>query len=56
MTDADRLGGSHHQYDDPFERGKLDRASCGWILLGAFILLVITWMLVMLGLIFDGPR
>ncbi|MFE1881241.1 hypothetical protein [Streptomyces diastatochromogenes] len=57
MTDPDRPGNSDHCPDTPFERGKLDRASCGWILLGAFIIVVITWAALMLGLIFgDDPQ
>ncbi|MFE2300178.1 hypothetical protein ACFXAW_18490 [Streptomyces sp. NPDC059445] len=45
MTDPDRAGGSDPLLDDPYERGKLDRASCGWIFLAAFILVTLTVIL-----------
>ncbi|MFJ3306035.1 hypothetical protein ACIPSA_23480 [Streptomyces sp. NPDC086549] len=57
MADPDRPAGGHHHYDDPYERGKLDRASCGRILLGAFLIVAITLAALMLALVFgDDPQ
>ncbi|MEV6702110.1 hypothetical protein AB0M68_34035 [Streptomyces sp. NPDC051453] len=45
MTDPDEADPS---YDDPYERGKLDQASCGWIFMGGCLIVVLAsiWMIV----------
>ncbi|WP_326786739.1 hypothetical protein [Streptomyces sp. NBC_00151] len=48
MTDPDRAGGSDPLHDDPYERGKFDQASCGWVVLGAFVLLMLLYVLLLL--------
>ncbi|MET7982290.1 MULTISPECIES: hypothetical protein [unclassified Streptomyces] len=45
MTDPDDVD---PRYDDPYERGKLDRASCGRIFMGGCLLVVLA-SIVMLG-------
>ncbi|MGW1067601.1 hypothetical protein ACWD4F_24155 [Streptomyces aureus] len=55
MTDPDRTGGKDPLYDDPYERGKLDQASCGWIFLAAFILVALTALLMLVLLMLDPP-
>ncbi|MEU4172342.1 hypothetical protein AB0F46_36340 [Streptomyces sp. NPDC026665] len=53
MTDPDRAGGRDPLYDDPYERGKLDQASCGWILLAAFILVALVVLLLYVLLLLE---
>jgi hypothetical protein len=53
MTDPGRAGGIDPHYDDPYERGKLDQASCGWILLSAFILVALAMTLLHVLLLLD---
>ncbi|MGW1070571.1 hypothetical protein ACWD4F_39480 [Streptomyces aureus] len=47
MTDPDRAGGSDPCHDDPYERGKFDQASCGWVALGVFVLFMLLYMLLL---------
>ncbi|MEV6190966.1 hypothetical protein AB0M19_01055 [Streptomyces sp. NPDC051920] len=49
MTDPDRAGGRDPLHDDPYERGKLDRASCGWIFMGGCLLVMVASIVMMVG-------
>ncbi|WP_328670366.1 hypothetical protein [Streptomyces sp. NBC_00328] len=48
MTDPDDVD---PRYDDPYERGKLDRASCGWIFMGGCLLVVLASIVMMVGFV-----
>lgn len=48
MTDPDEVDPSH---DDPYERGKLDQASCGWIFMGGCLILVLGSILMIVGFV-----
>ncbi|MGW0967546.1 hypothetical protein [Streptomyces sp. NPDC002516] len=54
MTDSDRAGGRDPVHDDPYERGKFDQASCGWVVLGVFVLLALLYVLVLLDAAHSG--
>ncbi len=48
--------GSRDPYDDPYERGKLDGAYCGWVFLGGFVIVLIGLLVTILSFASDGPN